>query len=187
MQQRRPGFSLMELVFVLVMAAILLGIGVSKVDVTRFRVNSAIQVLGTTMLTAQRQAVTQQHDVIVFFDTAYKRLQILEDRNNNGAADATEHMRAVPLGELIVFGRGAAPAMSFGTAPVSIVKQIGGRPALVFHRDGSASEVGGFYITSLRALRGGDRPDDARAVRIDRATGRASYFRYRADGWQKIF
>lgn len=187
MHHRRPGFSLIELVFVLVMVGVVLGIGVSKIDVTRYRVNSAVQVLGTTMLTAQRQAVTQQHDVIVLFDTTYKRVQILEDRNNNGAADASEHIRAVNLGELVVFGRGAAPAMAFGTAPVSIVKRIGGLPALVFHRDGSASEVGGFYITSLRALRGGDRPDDTRAVSVERATGRASYFRYRSDGWVKIF
>jgi len=58
---------------------------------------------------------------------------------------------------------------------------------VIFHRDGSASSSGGFYVTSLRESRYGGHPNDSRAVTIARATGRASWFRYREDGWQKAF
>ena len=35
---------------------------------------------------------------------------------------------------------------------------------MVFHRDGSASEAGGFYITSLRASANSNTPEDARIM-----------------------
>lgn len=189
MQPRKTGFALVELLIVLVIIGLAATFAAPRIDVTRFKVNSAVQALGTTVLTAQRQAVTQQHDVIVLFDTVGNRLRIHEDRNNNGAVNGSEHVRLVPLGESIVFGRGPAPAMSaLAGDGVVIAKRIGGIPALVFHRDGSASEVGGFYVTSVIAKRGeASRAIDARAVTVERATGRASWFRYGPNGWVKLF
>lgn len=172
---------------VVAMIGILVTVAAPRIDIQRFRVNSAVQSLGTTILSAQRQAVTQQHDIIVLFDSSSNRLRIHEDRNNNAAINTGEHVRFVSLGEGIVFGRGPAPAMAFGSSSIVIVKRIGGTPALVFHRDGSASEVGGFYVTSQLAQRSSIRATDARAVSVERATGRASWFRYGANGWVKLF
>lgn len=186
-QGMQDGFTIIELLIVMVIFGVMVAFAAPKLDVARFRVNSAMQVLGTTMLTVQRQAITQQHDVIVRFDTAQRRLRIHEDRNNNGSVDTGEHERSVPIGEGMVFGRGAAPAMAMGDGPVTFARRIGGLPALVFHRDGSASEAGGFYVMSLRALRSGQNPEDTRAVTVARATGRAAWFRYRSDGWVKAF
>ena len=183
----RRAFTLIELMMVVVILGIVVTFAAPKIDVTRFRVNSAVQSLGTTILTAQRQAVTQQNDIIVLFDQASNRIRIHEDRNNNGTIDTGEHVRFVTLGEGMTFGRGPAPAMAIGSGPIVIVKTLGGVPALVFHRDGSASEIGGFYITSVRAQRDNIRPTDARAVTIERATGRASWFRYGDNGWVKLF
>ncbi|MEA3244609.1 MAG: hypothetical protein U9Q74_00490, partial [Gemmatimonadota bacterium] len=104
------------------------------------------------------------------------------------AVDAGEHVRSVRLGESIVFGRGSAPAYApLGSDGVVFTKKVGGLPAVVFHRDGSASEAGGFYVTSVVASRGSDRPTDARVVTVERATGRASWLRYGANGWVKLF
>lgn len=181
------GFSLIELMIVVVILGLVVVMAAPRIDVTRFRVNSAVQTLGTTVLSAQRQAVTQQHDIIVFFDSTFHRIRIHEDRNNDGTIDTGEHLRSVDLGDGIVFGRGPAPAMALGSGAIVIVKRIGGVPVLVFHRDGSASEVGGFYVTSSRAQRDNNRPTDARAVSVERATGRASWFRYGSNGWVKLF
>jgi prepilin-type N-terminal cleavage/methylation domain-containing protein len=190
MRQGTTGFALVELLIVMVILGLVATFAAPRIDITRFKVNSAVQALGTTVLTAQRQAVTQQHDVIMLFDTTYNRIHIHEDRNNDGDVDApAEHVRVVPLGESIVFGRGPAPQMSTLTGDgVVIAKRIGGVPAIVFHRDGSASEVGGFYVTSVIAKRGeASRATDARAVTVERATGRASWFRYSPNGWVKLF
>ena len=187
MRHRRRGFSLIEIVYVLVIVGLVAAVALPRIDVTRYRVNASVQVLGTSVLTAQRQAVTQQHDIIIYVDSALNRIRIHEDRNNNAAIDALEHVRAVNLGERVVFGRGPAPALPFGSAAIVLVRRIGGIPALVFHRDGSASEVGGFYLTSYYAQLNGVRPEDARAVSVERATGRASWFRYRTGAWVKVF
>jgi len=183
----RFGFTLVELLVVVAIIGTIVAIAAPKIDIQRFRVNSAVQSLGTTILSAQRQAVTEQHDIIVLFDSASNRIRIHEDANNNGVVNSGEHVRFISLGEQIVFGRGTAPAMAFGSSSISIVKRIGSTPALVFHRDGSASEVGGFYVTSALARRANIRPTDARAVSVERATGRASWFRYTTSGWVKLF
>jgi prepilin-type N-terminal cleavage/methylation domain-containing protein len=190
MHPRNRAFTLVELMIVLAVIGIAATFALPRIDVTRFKVNSAVQALGTTVLTAQRQAVTQQHDIVVLFDTTTNRIRIHEDRNNDGDVDLPgEHVRPVPLGESIVFGRGPAPTLAaLGSDGVVINKRIGGIPALVFHRDGSASEAGGFYVTSVIAKRGeSSRSTDARAVTVDRATGRASWFRYSPNGWVKLF
>ncbi len=183
----RAGFTLIELVMVIVILGLLVAFAAPKIDVTSYRVNSAMQVMGTTILTAQRQALTQQHDVIVRFDSAGNRIRIHEDRNNDGAIGTGEHVRAVNLGERIVFGRGGAPAMPMGSGPIVVAKRVGGVQVLTFHRDGSASEVGGFYFTSATAQSLSTRPEDARAVRVERATGRASWYRYRNNTWEQVF
>ena len=171
----------------MVIIGVVVAFAAPNIDPTRFRVNSSVQVLGTTMLTVQRQAITQQHDIIVQIDTAEHRLRIHEDDDNDASVDAGEHVRSVQIGEGMVFGRGSAPAMAFGSDAVVLARTIGGLPAVVFHRDGSASEAGGFYVTSLREARTSRHPEDSRAVTFARATGRSSWFRYRADGWIKAF
>lgn len=187
LQGRRSGFTIIELLIVMVIFGVMVAFAAPKIDPSRYRVNSSMQVLGTTMLTVQRQAITQQHNIIVRFDTAQNRLRIHEDRDNDSVVDTGEHERSVQVGEGVVFGRGTAPAMPMGGGPVVITRVIGGLPGVVFHRDGSASEAGGFYVTSMREAKSGGHPDESRAVQISRATGRASWFRYRTGGWVKAF
>ena len=187
MRLRRVSFTLIELLLVLVIIGIVVGVAAPKIDVTKLKVESAVQAVGTTLLATERLSITTQHDVIVLFDQANEAMRIHEDRNNDGVIDPGEHVRAVPLGEAIVFGRGTAPAMPMGPGPITFKKVIAGLPALVFHRDGSASEVGGFYLTSRRAATTGTRPQDARAVQVERATGRASWYRYNPPTWRRVF
>ncbi|MGH7426831.1 MAG: pilus assembly FimT family protein [Gemmatimonadales bacterium] len=187
MRLGRVGFTVIELLIVLVILGIALGFAAPKIDVTKFKVESAVQAVGTTLLATQRLSITTQHDVIVLFDQANEAMRIHADKDNDGMIDPGEHVRAVPLAEAIVFGRGTAPAMPMGPGPITFRKLIAGMPALVFHRDGSASEAGGFYLTSQRAATTGMRPQDARAVALERATGRASWYRYSPPAWRRVF
>jgi len=183
----RRGFTLIELVTVLVIVGIIVTFTIPRVDISGYRSNSAVQVLGSTILTAQRQALTQQHNIVVWFDSANMNIKIHQDRNNNTAVDANEHIRTVSLGEGMVFGLGAASARGSLSSAINVVRIVNGQKVLVFHRDGSASEAGGFYVTSTRAAQGAPRPTDTRLVIFDRATGRASWYKYASTGWQKVF
>ena len=146
-----------------------------------------MQGIGTMLLASERQAVTTQHDIVLTFDQANQAIRILEDKNNNGIVDPGERVRSVPLGEAIVFGRGGAAARPMGPGPIAFTKLIGGLPALVFHRDGSASEASGFYLTSLQAAAGTIRVTDARAIEVEAGTGRAAWFKYNGSTWVRAF
>ena len=186
-RRSRFGFTLIEMLIVLVIIGVVVGLAAPKIDVTKFRVESAMQGVGTMLLAVERQAITQQHDVIVMFDVPNNLLRIHDDANNNGLVDPGERVRGMPLGEGIVFGRAGVAARPMGMAAVNFTKVVAGLPAVVFHRDGSASEAGGFYLTSNRAATGGTHLDDTRSVELERATGRASWFKYGAGGWVRAF
>ena len=190
MRLGRQGFTFIEMLIVVIILGMVAAFVGPRIDVTRFQVESSMQGVGLILLAVERQSITQQHNIIVQFDQARQSLRIHEDRNNNGLQDGGERVRGVPLGEQIVFGRGAASAMPIGPGPITFTKMIGGYPAVVFHRDGSASEAAGFYLTSLRAAKyAGGYAQDSRAILLERATGRASWYRYNqsASKWVKGF
>lgn len=183
----RAGFSLIELLSVVVLLGILVGIAAPRIDFRLHRVAAAMEVTGTSLLKAQRLAVQGGHNVVLAVDVDGARLRLHLDRDNDRRIDAGEPVVYEPLGEGVRVGRGSAPAMLPGAGPVSFTWEQDGWPALVFQRNGSASEEGGFYLTTARAAESAEHASDARAVRIERATGRPSWFRYSPPRWEREY
>jgi prepilin-type N-terminal cleavage/methylation domain-containing protein len=181
------GFTLIEMLLVVSIFGFMVLIAAPKIDLQKFSVESAMQSTGTTLLVAQRFAVTRQHNIIVVLDTSAQALRILDDANNNGKADAGEHLRVVPLNDHIVFGLGGAPPLGSWVGPVSFTKQFGNLPAVTFHRDGSASEGGAIYLTTARAARDPTHAGDTRVIEIERATARVSWYRAAPPSWRRGF
>jgi prepilin-type N-terminal cleavage/methylation domain-containing protein len=182
-RRSRAGFTLIEIVIVVSIIGLMAVIALPSLDYTRYRLDSAVQGLGATLLAAQRAAVTRQHDVIVLFDASDNSVRIHEDLNDNRTVDPGELLRAIPFGEQIVLGRGSAtPFSAVGPGPVTFTKRVHGVPMVSFHRNGAASEYGGVYFTSTRALQGG-HTSDARLLVIERATGRVTRYRYTGTTW----
>jgi prepilin-type N-terminal cleavage/methylation domain-containing protein len=181
------GFTLVELVLVMVIVGVLTGIALPHIDLQRYRADTAMQGIGTVLLASQRLAVTRQHDVIVRFDARGRAVVVHEDADNDQTLDAGERERRVPLGDEVVFARGVAPAHPMEADVIGFSHVVRGLPAVTFHRNGAASEAAGFYLTTRRAVNGNDHPDDTRFVQIDRATGRSSWLRYGNAGWQRGF
>lgn len=181
------GFTLIELVLVMVIIGALTGIALPHIDLQRYRAETAMQGIGTVLLASQRLAVTRQHDVIVRFDVPGGAVVVHEDADNDQTLDAGERERRVPLGDEVVFARAAAPAHPMEPNVIGFSRVVRGLPAVTFHRNGAASEAAGFYLTTRRAVNGNDHPEDTRFVEVDRATGRASWFRYVNADWQRGF
>ncbi len=181
------GFSTLELMLAICIMGMMAGIALTKVDLAKMEANSAVQVLSTSMVAAQREAITKQHDIILTFDAAQRTVRMVWDRNSNGAINNGERVRAIPLDGRIGFGLGGAPARTFGANPINFDRDIGGRPALIFHRNGSASGIGGFYLTSTRAMASATYASDTRAVEIVRATGRTEWYRFTGTAWKRGF
>ena len=187
MKNRVAGFTVIELLMVMGTMGVLTAVALPKIDVSRYRAIASMQAIGTTLLAAQRLAVSRQHNVIVSFDQTASALIVHQDANNDNLVNGGELVRRIPLGERIVFGRASTPAHALGASPINFTKQIGGRPAVIFRRNGSASEHGSLYVTTRHAAMQGGRPQDTRLLEIERATGRTSWYIYGGSGWQRRF
>lgn len=186
-QPRSAGFTLIEVLTLLAVLGILTAMAAPRIDFQRFQIAGSMQSVGSTLLLAQRSAVQRQHNVIVAFDVANSRIRLHADLNNNLIVDGGEGVRYESLGNDVVFGMGSASPFFDRDGPVTFTFKQNGMPAVVFYRSGAASEEGGFYLTSHRALRGDGYAYDTRALRIERATGRPVWFRHEPPLWKQDF
>lgn len=184
---RRGGFSVVEMLLILTMMGIMVAIAAPSIDYAGSRVEAQGQEITSRLAAAQQQAVLAQHDVVVAFDTAGRRIRWHQDLDDDGAMDEGEPVTYTDLDTGVVFALGTAAARPRGDATVSFAAPDGGLPQLTFHRNGSASEAGGLYVTTTRALTDTARADDARSIEIERATGRVSRFSYTSGSWRREF
>ena len=184
-KSRRGGFTLIELIIAISMIGILAGIVLPRLRVERSQVDAAARTVGMALLTARADAVSRGHNVLVLFDTTRRVVRTVWDLNNNRRVDAGEKSRPFLLGERVVFGRGAGvPAFEGATAQLPSMLLSGSTPMLVVQRNGALDRAGIIYLTSRKGSAGiGDI--DARAVRLDRATGRATVFLFAGPEWRR--
>ncbi|MEO7085220.1 MAG: prepilin-type N-terminal cleavage/methylation domain-containing protein [Gemmatimonadaceae bacterium] len=172
----RPAFTLLELMVVVVIAGTMMAIAIPRVDTSKYRADAVVQIVRTTLQNASRTAVTQQHDMIVSFDTVGQNIRIVSDTNNNATIDPGERVTHRSLDQGILFtdpsvtGVGGASV----SAPItgSAIKIMDGMPTLTFHRDGSVSSDAEIYV-SIPA----HGPKLYRALVLTQATGRIDWYR----------
>lgn len=185
--ERRPldqaGFSLVEITVVVTLVLLLTSIAAPRIDLNRIRVDAAIQSAVSVVMSTRGQAILRQHDVILFVNEDAPGFRIVSDLNNNGQVDTGENDRVIELEDAVTFGRGGAPALFGYAATIAIQKRVEDTPALILRRNGSASEEAVIYFTSMRGNAGAAFPEDARALFIERATGRVACHSYRTLAW----
>lgn len=179
-----PGFTLVELVVVMVLIGLMAGIAIPLIRPEKFTMDGAVVAIATTLMAQQRSAVLRQHDVVVAVDSVERRIRVHYDRNNDMEMDTDEQWFVTELDEGVAVGRGGAPARPMSPLPVSMTQDQEGLPALTFHRNGSASEEAILYLTSVRAGPS-TFAKEARAIEIERATGRVTCYSYASGTWVK--
>jgi len=181
------GFTLMELMLVIVTMGIILAATLPKINLEGYKVSAAVRGITAQMGYAQRLSVSLQHNVVVAFDAANSAIRVHEDVNNNSIIDAGERVTSVPVEDGVVFGKGTAPSLTYttgavGAATFNFTKTQGGLPCIIFRRDGSASENGGFYINTRKGVAAGTN-NWVRAAEVIRSSGRIIWYSYATSSW----
>lgn len=177
------GFTLVEVLIAVAVFGILAGIAYPALSPGRSQLDASLGSLGSTIMRAQRLAVTRQHDVAVTFRVDRGTWVMHEDADNDGSIDSGERTVARSLGDGVVYGQRDAADHAVGGGPVTFDSRDYGDPTIVFHRSGSASEEGGIYVA---ATRGGGESATGRVglLTVDRATGRTTRRVYRGGTWE---
>lgn len=170
------GFTLPEVMVLLVMAGLMVTLAIPRVDTTKFRADAIAGIVRTNLEMAQRQAITRQHDMVVSFDTLGEQIRTFWDMNDDGQVDGSERISWRGLDVGVLFTDPAVNGVS-GTAihtPVSGpgIVTLGGMSTITFHRDGSASTDAEIYIKV--AAHG---PPWYRAITVTQSTGRVDWYR----------
>ncbi len=173
----RKGYSIGELLWVIVILSILAALAIPRLDWMKYRINSESRNISLQVTYAQRLAVSLQHNVQVTIDHTTRRLIVDEDKNNDGAYGSNERRRVIALDDGVNFERNSVPDLP-APAPTNELYTI------VYRRDGSADQSGVIFLNSIRDVNMGTN-GDARALEITRATGRATVYTYATGSWVK--
>ena len=175
----RFGFSMIEIIIVLVMMAVVARMALPKLNMSQFRADAAAQQVRSVFQTAQRTSLTRQFDVIVSVDTTTFGLRIAEDSSNDGIIQSNEWKFWRPTGEGNTFAIPPKGLNGTVASPVvgSNIKSVTNLPSIIFHRDGSTSSDGEVYVQSSYKGR-----TDYRAITVTRATGRTELWRLSGTG-----
>jgi prepilin-type N-terminal cleavage/methylation domain-containing protein len=178
---RKPrfGFTLAELMVVVVISGLMITLAVPRIDPTKWRADAIATIVRTSLQYAQRQAITRQHDMVVSFDTTGERIRTFWDQNNSGVIESQERVtwRGLDVGILFTDPSVSGVGGAVITNPVSgsQITSLNGFPTVTFHRDGSVSTDAEIYIKV--AAHG---PPWYRAIALTQATGRVDWFRLNA-------
>lgn len=175
------GFTFVEVIYVVILLGILAGFAAPFLDVSRFRMNSAVVEVATELMAAQRYAVLRKHDVIVTFDEANRWMRVHLDVNNDGTVQDGENTRVAQLGDGVSFGRASGPRLTPDTPAITFIQQQDRLPSLTFHRNGSASEDGIIYLTFTQT----SIPKSNRAVEVIKSTAKVKCWSYGTENWQE--
>ncbi|MEK7401263.1 MAG: type II secretion system protein, partial [Gemmatimonadota bacterium] len=180
------GFTLIETLVVLSLIAVVLAVGLPRIDANRYRADAAAVTIRSLLMQAQRDAIVRQHDLIVNIDTAKGRLILGYDKNDDGSIQMTERVRiqALPEGDRYLTPPtylSDAGMTAYGPLRANSIKAVSGYPSVIFRRDGSVSSALELYMATPRA-----KASDFRVVTVVQATGRTSFRRYAGSSWAPV-
>ncbi len=181
-------FTLIEMVIVVCLIALITAMTLPQVNYTAYRVDSGARAVRAAFQRAENYAVNSQHNQLVAIDVPNGEVYIVDDVNNNLAADPGEHISAVPLQDGVIFATPPTSntwaGASLATAPLMaaslITVTINGNalPAFVYRSDGAASTSLQLYLTSMRR-----QVTDWRGVNVTQATGHVDWYKDQAGTW----
>jgi type II secretory pathway pseudopilin PulG len=175
---------MIELLMIVVIIGLMALLVLPKIRTGSVAVDTAVRTVNLSVMVAQRDAVSRQHNVIIAFDTVAHTVRTVWDVNNNGTVDTGERAHPFLLPEAVILGRPASVPKLGGASEVSPASRGNARgPLFIMMRSGGIDRSDVVYFTTKRSLTGADK--DVRALAIARATGRAMWYKWSTSGWKR--
>lgn len=173
------GYSIPELVVVMAIMGILAITAVPNYSlwVMAQEVDKEAQKLFLQLQLARIQAIKNNNDVIVNFNTVTNQYTIHDDTNSDAVVDAGETVKVMPLIPRIRFGfSGTGVIDPDGSAVANSVAIAGGGSIITFDSRGQVSQSGSVYLIPVSEV--GQTDVLLRAVTFVQATGGVDYWEY---------
>ena len=169
----RSGYTILEIIIVVMLAGIVAAITYPKIDVGRYKADSVVTTVRSVMQQAQRASLVSQHDVIISFDLTTNRIRVAWDANNDHTVEPGERVMWTSLTSGNQFAVPDQGVRGIVAKPVigSNVREVSSMPTVTFHRDGSLSSDLEIYLSTISS------PTRWRAVTVVQATGRTDWYR----------
>ena len=182
---RRDGFTIVELMMVVLLIALTSAWALPKFSIARYRADAAGRLIRTQIQVARRNAITRQSDVIFSFDVPGNRIRIVQDYNNNDTLNVGDKVdyRHLEEGAKFAIPTWAGPT---GVVPATALsgpslRMVSGLPGVIFRRDGAASSDFAVYVTVRDANK-----TEYRAVTLTGASGRTDFWKYNGTAWIRM-
>jgi len=183
--RRRRGFTMIEMVMVVVIIGIVARIAIPKLNYNRYRADGAGRLARILLQEAQRNAITRQSNVIVSFDSVINRFRIVQDYNNNDTINTTDWVqyRNMPEGAKFAKPNWSNAVGADGTTPAASIAgssllTVSGLQSLIFRRDGSASSNMTLFVSTRASV-----PTEYRELIVTASTGRVDLYKYNGKTW----
>jgi prepilin-type N-terminal cleavage/methylation domain-containing protein len=176
------GFTMIEMVMVLVLIGLLAGFAIPRLNVARMKSDGAARLVRMLIMNAQRTSITRQSNTIVSFDLVNSRIRIVEDYNNNDTLNTGDRVYWRAVEEGVKFLTPPMVRVVGGTATSALqgsdLRTVSSYLSITFRRDGSASSDAEIYFSARANV-----PTEFRAMTIAPSTGRTDLYRWTGTAW----
>jgi len=183
-RRKEHGFSLAEMLIVLVVGGILSAIAIPAFMAwaPKYRVNGAARQVFSEMMAARAKAISENNDYVVTFNTAGNTYAIHDDDDCDGTQDAGETVKTIDIGAAYPgIGYGFIDANNPSGDPITGVVTFTGSPRRVtFKSSGLANKNGAVYLKPTEDTTRRDRQRCITALR----TGRVRLYKHTGSAWE---
>jgi prepilin-type N-terminal cleavage/methylation domain-containing protein len=181
----RRGFTLVELLMVIVMIGLVASWALPRFSIARYRADAAGRLMRTLVQVARRNAITRQSDVIFSVDAVNNRVRVVQDYNNNDTLNTGDLITWRKLEEGAILDHPTWPGPNGTTPSIPFsgpnLRTVSGLPSVVFRRDGAASSDFELYTTVRDNVK-----VEYRAITLTGSSGRTEFWKWNGVTWLRM-